>query len=157
MSYNFKVDGKWWVSEANFADEVTKDFHFPEKIEILDTTLRDGEQEIGIIFTKEENPARMPLNHPASLAQTAFLPLKRNTAQSAVTASRTTMTIIHHKEKSNLPVKGEKTCSSRKGTITSVLASAAMKSRSITARTSQVLSIRMVPNTLSKGAFPVDT
>lgn len=57
MSYNFKVDGKWWVSEANFADEVTKDFHFPEKIEILDTTLRDGEQEIGIIFTKEEKVA----------------------------------------------------------------------------------------------------
>lgn len=52
MSY--KEEGKWWVSPANFLDEVTKNFDFPEKIEILDTTLRDGEQEPGIIFTKED-------------------------------------------------------------------------------------------------------
>ncbi len=50
----YKEEGKWWVSPADFLDEVTKDFHFPEKIEILDTTLRDGEQEPGIIFTKED-------------------------------------------------------------------------------------------------------
>ena len=57
MEYNYKVDGKWWVSEGNFADEVTAQFNFPQQIEILDTTLRDGEQEIGIIFTKEEKVA----------------------------------------------------------------------------------------------------
>ena len=50
----FKEEGKWWVSPANFAEEVTKEFGFPEKIEILDTTLRDGEQEIGIVLTKED-------------------------------------------------------------------------------------------------------
>ena len=38
MSY--KEEGKWWVSPANFLDEVTKNFDFPEKIEILDTTLQ---------------------------------------------------------------------------------------------------------------------
>ena len=55
MSY--KEAGKWWVSPGDFSDDVTKDFHFPEQIEILDTTLRDGEQEAGIIFTKEDKLA----------------------------------------------------------------------------------------------------
>ena len=50
----YKEDGKWWVSAANFAEEATKDFHFPENIVILDTTLRDGEQEPGIILTVED-------------------------------------------------------------------------------------------------------
>lgn len=50
----YKQEGQWWVSAANYADEVTKDFHFPEKIEILDTTLRDGEQEPNIILSKED-------------------------------------------------------------------------------------------------------
>ena len=53
----FKQEGKWWVSQTNFFEEVTKNFHFPDKIEILDTTLRDGEQEPGIIFTKEDKVA----------------------------------------------------------------------------------------------------
>ncbi len=52
MSY--KEDGKWWVSAANFEEEITKEWKFPEKIEILDTTLRDGEQEPGIILTIED-------------------------------------------------------------------------------------------------------
>lgn len=50
----FKEDGKWWVSPSNFAKEVTDTFHFPSHIQILDTTLRDGEQEPGIIFTRED-------------------------------------------------------------------------------------------------------
>ena len=36
-------EGKWWVSQSNYAPEVTEGFHFPKRIEILDTTLRDGE------------------------------------------------------------------------------------------------------------------
>ena len=50
----FKEDGKWWVSPDNYVKEITSTYEFPEKIEILDTTLRDGEQEIGIVFTKED-------------------------------------------------------------------------------------------------------
>ena len=57
MKMAYKEEGKWWVSPANYLPEVTKNYHFPEHIEILDTTLRDGEQEPGIIFTKEDKVA----------------------------------------------------------------------------------------------------
>ncbi|MFP4179076.1 MAG: hypothetical protein ACLFSA_03395 [Spirochaetaceae bacterium] len=46
--------GKWWVSPSNYAEEVTSKFGFPKKVEILDTTLRDGEQQPGIIFTRQD-------------------------------------------------------------------------------------------------------
>ncbi len=47
-------NGKWWVSPANYEDEVTGGYSFAPKIEILDTTLRDGEQQPGIIFTRDD-------------------------------------------------------------------------------------------------------
>ena len=50
----FREDGKWWVSPMNFEEEVVSKFNFPEKVLILDTTLRDGEQEPGIILTRED-------------------------------------------------------------------------------------------------------
>ncbi len=50
----YREDGKWWVSPANYTEEVTSNYNFAEKIEILDTTLRDGEQQPGIIFTRDE-------------------------------------------------------------------------------------------------------
>lgn len=50
----YKEDGKWWVSQSNFAEDVLKGYEFPKKIEILDTTLRDGEQQPGIILTRKE-------------------------------------------------------------------------------------------------------
>ncbi|MDR0886933.1 MAG: pyruvate carboxyltransferase [Clostridiales Family XIII bacterium] len=53
----FREEGKWWVSPSNFDKEVTEKFHFPKKIEFLDTTLRDGEQQAGIILTKAEKVA----------------------------------------------------------------------------------------------------
>ena len=53
----YKEEGKWWVSPSNYADEVVNAYNFPDKIEILDTTLRDGEQEAGIILTKEDKIA----------------------------------------------------------------------------------------------------
>lgn len=53
----FKEAGKWWVSPANYAPEVTSEYHFPKQIEILDTTLRDGEQEPSIVLTREDKVA----------------------------------------------------------------------------------------------------
>lgn len=44
----------WFVSPWNYHEDVVKDFKFPKKIEIHDITLRDGEQETGIVFTKDE-------------------------------------------------------------------------------------------------------
>lgn len=50
----FREEGKWWVSQANYAEEVMKNYHFPKKIEILDTSLRDGEQQPGIVLTRDD-------------------------------------------------------------------------------------------------------
>lgn len=50
----YREEGKWWVSPSNFVEEVTSKFQFPKKIEILDTTLRDGEQQPRIVFTKKD-------------------------------------------------------------------------------------------------------
>ena len=44
----------WFVSPWNYFEEVTKDFHPPEKVRIHDVTLRDGEQQAGVIFTKDD-------------------------------------------------------------------------------------------------------
>ena len=48
---------EWWVAPANYAPEVTGQFAFPEKIEILDTTLRDGEQQPGIVLNRQDKVA----------------------------------------------------------------------------------------------------
>jgi len=45
---------QWFVSPWNYLPEVTGSFHFPEKIEIHDLTVRDGEQQAGILFRKED-------------------------------------------------------------------------------------------------------
>jgi len=44
----------WFVSPWNYLDEVKKGFVVPEKVKIHDVTLRDGEQQAGIIFTKDD-------------------------------------------------------------------------------------------------------
>ncbi len=44
----------WFVSPWNFLEEVTKDFRSPRQVKIHDITLRDGEQQAGIIFTKDD-------------------------------------------------------------------------------------------------------
>ncbi len=49
----WKSDG-WFVSPWNYADEVRTQLHFPRKIKIHDVSLRDGEQQAGILFTKDE-------------------------------------------------------------------------------------------------------
>jgi len=49
----WKTD-KWFVSPWNFADPVREQFHFPKQIKFHDITLRDGEQQTGVIFTKDD-------------------------------------------------------------------------------------------------------
>jgi len=44
----------WFVSPWNYVDEVTKGFNPPKKVRIHDVTLRDGEQQAGIIYTKDD-------------------------------------------------------------------------------------------------------
>jgi isopropylmalate/homocitrate/citramalate synthase len=44
----------WFTSPWNFADEVKSGLHFPDKIKIHDITLRDGEQQTGVTFTRTE-------------------------------------------------------------------------------------------------------
>lgn len=44
----------WYTSPWNFVEEVTKDFKPPKTVRIHDVTLRDGEQQAGIIFTKDD-------------------------------------------------------------------------------------------------------
>ena len=44
----------WRVSPANFDPEVQSQYSFPEKVEILDTTLRDGEQQPGLFISLDD-------------------------------------------------------------------------------------------------------
>ena len=44
----------WWVSPYNFVDEVRGGLDLPEKVEIHDATLRDGEQTPGVVFRKDD-------------------------------------------------------------------------------------------------------
>lgn len=48
------LSDKWFVSPYNYVDEVRKGFNLPEKVLIHDITLRDGEQQPGVIFKKSE-------------------------------------------------------------------------------------------------------
>ena len=54
MENRYFQEDKWWVSPYNFVDEVRSEFDLPEKVEIHDATLRDGEQTPGVVFRKED-------------------------------------------------------------------------------------------------------
>jgi len=49
----WKTDN-WFVSQWNYLKEVTAGFTPPKQLKIHDVTLRDGEQQAGIIFTKDD-------------------------------------------------------------------------------------------------------
>jgi len=49
--------GKWWVSPSNYDEDVRKGFKFAPQVEILDTTLRDGEQQAGVVLNLKDKVA----------------------------------------------------------------------------------------------------
>ncbi|MBE6939418.1 MAG: pyruvate carboxyltransferase [Ruminococcaceae bacterium] len=52
----WKTD-KWFTSPWNFDPEATANLNFADKILLHDVTLRDGEQQAGIVFTKDDKIA----------------------------------------------------------------------------------------------------
>jgi methanogen homocitrate synthase len=47
----------WWVSHYNYVKEVRAGFQLPERVQIHDATLRDGEQTPGVVFRIEDKVA----------------------------------------------------------------------------------------------------
>lgn len=56
MTSPWKTD-RWFTSPWNHSSEVQSSLHFPEKIRVHDVTLRDGEQQTGIVFRRQEKVA----------------------------------------------------------------------------------------------------
>lgn len=54
MTNKYYAENKYWVSPYNFNDDVIAEFDIPDKVEIHDATLRDGEQTPGVVFRKED-------------------------------------------------------------------------------------------------------
>jgi methanogen homocitrate synthase len=55
--YSYRKENDWWVSPFNVVPDVTSKMALPEKVEIHDATLRDGEQTPGIVFSVEDKIA----------------------------------------------------------------------------------------------------
>jgi len=46
--------GKWIVSPHNYSPDVRSDWKLPKSVQIHDSTLRDGEQTPGVVFSKDD-------------------------------------------------------------------------------------------------------
>lgn len=53
MSEPWRTD-RWFTSPWNFTDEVRADIQVPEQVLVHDVTLRDGEQQAGVVFTADD-------------------------------------------------------------------------------------------------------
>ncbi len=51
------ITDSWYVSEVNFHEAVRSQYAFAPDITLADCTLRDGEQQAGIAFTKADKVA----------------------------------------------------------------------------------------------------
>src|SRR4051812_15732130 len=56
MAEPWKTD-KWFISPWCYLPEVTSKYNFQKNIKIHDVTLRDGEQQTGVVFRREEKVA----------------------------------------------------------------------------------------------------
>jgi len=45
---------RWFTSPWNFLPEVRDDLELPGSVQVHDVTLRDGEQQAGVVFTKDD-------------------------------------------------------------------------------------------------------
>lgn len=52
----WKTD-QWFTSPWNFSEEIRKDSNFANRIQLHDVTLRDGEQQAGVVFTADDKVA----------------------------------------------------------------------------------------------------
>ena len=56
MDHPWKTE-RWFTSPWNYLPEVRENLNFPEKVRLHDVTLRDGEQQTGIVYRRPEKVA----------------------------------------------------------------------------------------------------